>query len=165
MMETHTITRRIEIDMGHRVPDHASKCRNIHGHRYAIEATCRGPLAATGEQRGMVVDFGFLKDILMEEIHYPFDHALCLHFEDPAYGFLEGATILVGDTRLSLDDILGFDQKIIGVSFVPTAENLARHWFQRVAPRVLETTNNRARLVQMKVWETPNGAATYEGKE
>ena len=38
------LTRRIGIDMGHRVPDHGSKCRNPHGHRYEILATCEGPV-------------------------------------------------------------------------------------------------------------------------
>ena len=33
------ITRRLEFDAGHRIPDHASQCRHLHGHRYAIEVT------------------------------------------------------------------------------------------------------------------------------
>ena len=62
MKNTHLIRRRIEIDAGHRVPHHASKCCNLHGHRYVIEALCNGPLAEAGEQTGMVLDFGFLKE-------------------------------------------------------------------------------------------------------
>ncbi|HCX34237.1 MAG TPA: 6-carboxytetrahydropterin synthase QueD, partial [Rhodocyclaceae bacterium] len=27
------ITRRLEFDAGHRIPDHLSRCRHLHGHR------------------------------------------------------------------------------------------------------------------------------------
>jgi hypothetical protein len=36
------ITRRLDFDAGHRIPDHASQCKHLHGHRYAIEITLRG---------------------------------------------------------------------------------------------------------------------------
>ena len=39
----HEATRRIEWDMGHRVPEHGGKCRTPHGHRYVAEVTVRGP--------------------------------------------------------------------------------------------------------------------------
>ncbi len=34
-----TCTRRIEFDAAHRILNHESKCKMLHGHRYAIEAT------------------------------------------------------------------------------------------------------------------------------
>ena len=36
------ITRRLEFDAGHRIPDHASQCRHLHGHRYVIEISLSG---------------------------------------------------------------------------------------------------------------------------
>ena len=36
------ITRRLEFDAGHRIPDHQSQCRHLHGHRYAMEITLSG---------------------------------------------------------------------------------------------------------------------------
>ena len=57
---THLISREISIDAGHRVTEHTSKCRNLHGHRYTIQAWCSGPLFSEGEQGGMVLDFGFI---------------------------------------------------------------------------------------------------------
>jgi 6-pyruvoyltetrahydropterin/6-carboxytetrahydropterin synthase len=148
-METHLITRRIGIDMGHRVPDHGSKCRNLHGHRYEIEATCEGPLADIGEQRGMVLDFGFLKSAMMDVIDAQFDHALCLSRYDPMLDSI-------------VDNVLKpFRQKHVIVPFTPTAENLARHWFMLLTPKVHSRSDGRARLTEVKVWETPNGTATY----
>jgi 6-pyruvoyltetrahydropterin/6-carboxytetrahydropterin synthase len=38
------VTKIVEWDMGHRVPNHKSKCRNPHGHRYRLEVTIGGPL-------------------------------------------------------------------------------------------------------------------------
>jgi hypothetical protein len=38
------ITRRLEFDAGHRIPDHASQCRHLHGHRYALEITLSGDI-------------------------------------------------------------------------------------------------------------------------
>ena len=38
------ITTRLEFDTGHRIPNHKSNCKNLHGHRYAIEVTVTGPV-------------------------------------------------------------------------------------------------------------------------
>jgi 6-pyruvoyltetrahydropterin/6-carboxytetrahydropterin synthase len=37
-----TITRKLEFDAGHRIPDHNSQCRNLHGHRYTLLITLTG---------------------------------------------------------------------------------------------------------------------------
>ncbi len=58
-MQKYSVTRRISIDAAHRVSTHGSKCRNLHGHRYMIEATCvarAGLLHEDGEQTDMVAD-------------------------------------------------------------------------------------------------------------
>ena len=39
---TTRIRRYIETDTGHRVPNHKSKCRHMHGHRYRFEAEIEG---------------------------------------------------------------------------------------------------------------------------
>ena len=36
------IRRWVETDTGHRVPNHSSKCRHMHGHRYRWEAELEG---------------------------------------------------------------------------------------------------------------------------
>ena len=40
-----SITRRLEFDSGHRIPNHDGQCRHLHGHRYAIEVTLTGDVA------------------------------------------------------------------------------------------------------------------------
>jgi 6-pyruvoyltetrahydropterin/6-carboxytetrahydropterin synthase len=53
------ISRRLEFDSGHRIPNHESQCRHLHGHRYALEVTLTGNIiVAPGDaQHGMVMDF------------------------------------------------------------------------------------------------------------
>lgn len=166
-MSNHLITREIGIDAGHRVTYHGSKCRNLHGHRYVIQATCRGPLFSEGEQQGMVLDFGFLKDEMMQEIDIPCDHGMILWVEDPLmYEFVyteQLETIHNQIDRLGYSEGLSKVGKLYLVPFVPTAENLAKHWFERLSPRVEKRTDGKAQLVNVKVFETPNCSAEYSG--
>lgn len=182
--KVHYITREIGIDMGHRVTHHGSKCRNLHGHRYTIQVTVRGPLFEAGEQEGMVLDYGFLKDIMMEHIDKDCDHGMCLYINDPwtylllpykdgsdwnaldiavkNFGFC-AVNEPVGDKyeRTRHENTGG---KFYIVPFVPTAENLARHWFERLAPIILERTNNQGEIHSVTVFETPNCSAVYTGE-
>ena len=63
------ITRRLEFDAGHRIPDHKSQCRHLHGHRYAIEITLAGEIIRQDGDaaNGMVMDFSEVKAIRSEE--------------------------------------------------------------------------------------------------
>ena len=69
------ITRRLEFDAGHRIPNHASQCRHLHGHRYAIEVTVSGEIvAAEGDsEQGMVADFAGIKALLHQHIVEPWE--------------------------------------------------------------------------------------------
>jgi len=175
----HLITREIGIDAGHRVTYHGSKCRNLHGHRYTIQATCKGALFEAGEQQGMVLDFGFLKDEMMNEIDEPCDHGTILWDKDPllstfipnlkpgskGLAILERLIASQGYVELPHNNVLvPICGKMYVVPFVPTAENLARHWYERLQPRVEERTGGAATLDNIKVWETPNCSAQFPFK-
>ena len=78
----YKITKYIEIDSGHRIPEHDSKCRNLHGHRYKVEAELLADnLIQSGSESGMVKDFGFLKECLINAVQ-PMDHTLMLYSKD-----------------------------------------------------------------------------------
>ena len=64
------ITKTIEWEMGHRIPNHAGKCRNPHGHHYKLELTVSGPLCTETEPQleGMIVDFGQVRQLLQKYI-------------------------------------------------------------------------------------------------
>lgn len=158
-MNKFLIMRQIEIDAGHRVPEHGSGCRNLHGHRYKIEAYCRGVLADSGEQLGMLLDFKFLKAAMMEVIHDRCDHGTMLRFDDKLLWLLAPNRYKLSSTDVYTVKEEGMNLYIL--PFVPTAENLARHWFEVLAPEVTTRSTNRAELFKLRVWETPNCFAEY----
>jgi 6-pyruvoyltetrahydropterin/6-carboxytetrahydropterin synthase len=173
-MAQFLIRRRLEIDAGHRIATHASKCRNLHGHRYAIEAVCAAAaLHPDGEQTDMALDFAFLKEEMVARIDLPCDHGLIVALSDAALldmfappgtepavwraGLAErvarDGAALTSETRLAT--------KLYVVPFHPTAEALARHWFELLAVPVRARSGGAARLVALRVWETPNCMAEY----
>lgn len=142
------ITKKIEIDMGHRVPNHKSKCRNIHGHRYTIEVGVNDfVITKRGDSsEGMVIDYGTLKQIMMLEIDAVFDHSFIISDKDELI-----------DTFRNIRDTM--DMKINVVSFIPTAENLAEYWYHILQKELVE---NKIKIKYVKVWETPTSMAKYE---
>jgi len=164
MSSNFTITRRLEIDAAHRVPHHGSKCFAVHGHRYVIEAKCAGPTISAGEQTGMVMDFGFLKQCMVEVIHDPCDHGIILWKEDPIIEQLDLPTLV--DER-GLDEIADHVKmwKVYLIDKVPTAENLAEIWYWALNASIrdffLKRSEGCPNLVEVKVWETPNCSAVY----
>src|SRR5271167_1855212 len=78
-----SITRSIGVDYGHRVMTHGSKCKSIHGHRGTVEVTCASAeLHSSGEQSDMVLDFGFLKDVMMNVVDRSIDHGFVACIDD-----------------------------------------------------------------------------------
>jgi 6-pyruvoyltetrahydropterin/6-carboxytetrahydropterin synthase len=141
------ITKTIEIDLGHRLPQHRSKCRNLHGHRYRIVAGVDDKLMTSGSGDGMVIDFGDLKAIMMAQIDAVYDHAVVFYKEDP----MLCAVLLCSHYQ--------DESKILMVDFMSTAENLARHWYTKLQ-YPLRDVGIKLRFVD--VFETPTSMARYE---
>jgi len=173
-MSMYTITRQICIDAGHRIPWHGSKCKNPHGHRYVIEATCGAKqLHETGEQTGMVLDFSFLKAAMIKHIDEPCDHGFMVHIDDSQMlrAFLNDRQLqaLPGKWESAAQDrfisMFGVGQgeqwKLYIIDKVPTAENLAEHWFNRLTNIVKQDSLQYAELLYVDVHETPNCMARY----
>ena len=141
------ITKSIEFDMGHRVPNHKSKCKNLHGHRYKVEVGVKGSLIKTkkSSDEGMVIDFSDLKEIMMEEIDNKLDHGFMLYDKDP---FIKEFSYFTKE-----------DQKIIFVPFIPTAENIALYIFDKIK---LKLKRKNMELHSVRVWETPTSSALYK---
>lgn len=168
MSQAYMIERQIEIDAGHRVTHHGSKCKNLHGHRYTVIAVCHGPLLSAGEQQGMVLDFGFLKEEMIKEVHNYCDHAMILWIDDPlVQNFIDDKKFLETEIcqQVAEKGYYYTDKSLVGalyiINSVPTAENLAAHWFKRLEPRVQARSDQKAHLRQVKVFETPNCMAIF----
>ena len=144
-----SIRRWVETDTGHRVPNHKSKCRHLHGHRYRWEAEIEGDVVTDPgvSDEGMLMDFGDISAILTREIHDVVDHAFVVYSGD-------------GDAIQALQ-VMGSTHRTVVVDFIPTAENLARWAFQKIEPLIQSSYGNKLRLVAMHVRETPKSWASW----
>lgn len=145
MPDKFLVEKEIQFDAGHRVPAHRSKCRNPHGHRYRVVVGVVGELHDAGSDEGMVMDFGDIKAAMMF-IHDVYDHSFILHRDDKrliaAFGYANEY------------DKINEPWRIRVVDFVPTAEELARHFYNELVTEI----NG---LAWVKVYETPTSVATY----
>jgi 6-pyruvoyltetrahydropterin/6-carboxytetrahydropterin synthase len=137
------ITRRLEFDAGHRIPNHASQCRHLHGHRYAIEVTLSGPVVATAgaADEGMVIDFSAVKAIAQQHVVEPWDHAFLAWRQDKA-------------VITFLDGIPG--HKTVLFDAPPTAEHLAQTAFAILDATYCKEYGGKLRLERVRLYETPN---------
>lgn len=136
----YSICSKAHFDAAHFLAGHDGKCKNIHGHRWVIEAeVAANELYTEGPLRGMVSDFALLKKDL-EEIADRFDHTL----------IYESGTLW--EETLKALSAQGFS--LTEVPFRPTAEHLAAHVFQLLEDKgymVLEAAVN----------ESPTNRAVY----
>lgn len=142
------ITRRLEFDAGHRIPDHASQCKHLHGHRYVIEISLTGDIIRKDGDpaNGMVMDFGEIKQIAKRELVDQWDHAfLAYRLDKPVVDFLAS---LPGHKTVLLDA-------------VPTAENLALIAFRILDTHYADTFGNHLQLDRVRLYETPNCWADF----
>ena len=146
---TTYIRRYVETDTGHRVPNHKSKCKHMHGHRYRWEAEIEGDVVTEKgvSEEGMLMDFSDISDILTIHIHDVVDHAFVVYQGD--------------DLALSALKMMGDEHRTVVVDFIPTAENLAKWAFEQIESLISTAYGNRLRLVAMHVRETPKSIATW----
>lgn len=144
------ITTRLEFDAGHRIPDHKSQCRNLHGHRYVIEITLSGDIISeeNASENGMVMDFSDVKRIAKKNIIDTWDHAFLVFKND----------IAVVDFLNTLPD-----HKTVLFPKVPTAENMAAEAFKILNRQYLDTYSNQLKLRRVRLYETPNNWADATG--
>ena len=137
------ITRRLEFDAGHRIPDHKSQCRHLHGHRYALEVTLSGDvIRRDGDAaNGMVMDFSEVKALAKQHVVDLWDHAFLVYSGDS----------VVADFLRTLPG-----HRTVELPFVPTAENLAQEAFRILDAVYRDTYGNHLRLAQVRLYETPN---------
>ena len=143
------IRRWVETDTGHRVPNHKSKCRHMHGHRYRWEAELEGDVVTLGgvSDEGMLMDFSDVSAILNEYIHDVVDHAFIVYERDK-------------EALVALSH-MGDEHRTLIVPFIPTAENLAKWAFENVEPHISSTYGNSLKLHAFHVRETPKSWASW----
>ncbi|NOT14108.1 MAG: 6-carboxytetrahydropterin synthase QueD [Methylotenera sp.] len=140
------ITTRLEFDAGHRIPCHKSQCKNLHGHRYAIEITLSGGIISqeNSSENGMVMDFSDVKSIAKKAVVDQWDHAFLVYQHDTeVLNFLNSLP----------------NHKTVVFPVVPTAENMAHEAFKILKLQYLDVFGNHLKLEKVRLYETPNSWA------
>lgn len=139
--------------MGHRVPNHKSKCRNPHGHRYRLEMTVTGDLIDDpgDSSEGMVIDFGDIKELMKVHIHDVVDHGFM-------YYRLDTVMTHVVELTEQMNGEVGAEPFLaIPVNFIPTAENIVKWCYDQI----WEYLPGGVDITKMRLYETPNSWADY----
>ena len=131
----YSVTKTISFCYGHRLLNYEGKCKYLHGHNGRAEIC----LASESlDSRGMVVDFGDVKNIIGAFIDKELDHKMLLCAKDPMAEVLKQR----GEPYFLMEDN-------------PTAENIAKLIFRFAKGRNLPVHS-------VKLWETETSFAVYE---
>lgn len=128
--------RRIQFCAGHRVMNHESKCRNMHGHNYVALFHAE---ADDLDNLGRVIDFSVLKECIGGWIDENWDHGFIFYNIDD-------------EVRYALNMVP--NQKVYEMDSNPTAENMGLHLLHVVCPQVLNNTG--VKVTKVEIWETEN---------
>jgi len=135
------ITKEFQFDMAHMLDGHDGKCKNLHGHTYKIKTGIKGDIIQNGSKKGMVMDYGEIKDIVNEHILNKMDHSYI--YDSKSIIETEIANILIKN-----------NQKVYCFEGRTTAENLSSHIYKILKK---EITN----LMFVQVYETPSSSAYF----
>jgi len=132
------IAKEFRWEMGHRLPFHKGKCKNLHGHSYKMLVEFEGEL----NNDGMVMDYYDVKNLiapLVEEL----DHSVMVKDDD---------------TEL-INALKSINSRMNMVPFHTTAENICFYFLEKIKKL---NTNKNLKKVRVWVYETENTYATEE---
>ncbi len=157
------ITKTFKFEAGHRVwkqnlthgrgsqftkKDIQNKCVNLHGHSYKLEVALGSNVLS---EQDMVMDFYHVKSALKDLIE-EIDHSFIIDKSDPMHDDLKKVAEKYGAF------------KIFSVDFCPTAEALAKFFYDFLEKRLGEAGLLReVSVVSVTLWETPTSKAEYRG--
>ena len=132
------VSREIDFCYGHRLLNHAGKCRHLHGHSARAVITLR---SATLDACGMVLDFAEIKRVIGGWIDEQLDHRMILERTDPLVAILQQQ-----------------GEPLFLMEASPTAENLAKLIYDLAASRGFP-------IVECQLWESAQSWAAYRRAE
>ncbi|ADC88753.1 6-pyruvoyl tetrahydropterin synthase and hypothetical protein [Thermocrinis albus DSM 14484] len=126
-----------------------NKCVNLHGHSYLLEVVLGSDYLSEQE---MVMDFHHIKSALKDLIE-TMDHSFIIDVHDPMYPELKELAEKYGSL------------KIFPVDFCPTAEALAKFFYDFLTERLREAgLLGEVKVVKVTLWETATSKAEYYGE-
>jgi 6-pyruvoyltetrahydropterin/6-carboxytetrahydropterin synthase len=135
------VSKTVSFDAAHLLTGHGGQCKNLHGHTYRVSVELAADAPVPGQPEDMVMDFRELKEVLKTEVVAPCDHAF-LYDTESAVECDIAATLQKHGLRT------------YAMGYRSTSENLARHFFEKIAARGLP-------VMAVSVSETPESCATY----
>ncbi len=130
----YNVSKEIHFCYGHRLLNYDGKCAHPHGHNGKIVIDLE---SKTLDKRGMVFDFGDMKEIVQKWVDQELDHKMILKKEDPFVKVLKK-----------------MKEPYFLMEKNPTAENLARLIYQFARSKKLP-------IKSVTFWETVSSSATY----
>jgi 6-pyruvoyltetrahydropterin/6-carboxytetrahydropterin synthase len=134
------IAKEFNWEMGHRLPEHFGKCKNIHGHSYKMLVEIEGDVL----ESGMVMDYYHLREAI-DPLIEKMDHAFLVYKDDfKVIKFLEET-----------------NSKRVVVDFHSTVENITRYFLNEIQKIKLPDNIHK---IKVRVCETPDDYAEEEIK-
>lgn len=130
----YKVTKEIRFCYGHRLLNYSGKCAHPHGHNGQIDIELESEKL---DGRGMVYDFGDIKEIIQKWVDTELDHKMILKKGDVLVKILKD----LGEPLFEMDEN-------------PTAEALAKLIF-------LYGKSKGLPISRVTFWETPNSHASY----
>ncbi|GAB4268123.1 MAG: hypothetical protein Kow0065_18580 [Methylomicrobium sp.] len=130
----YSITKEVYFCYGHRLMNHAGKCRHLHGHSVKAAITITRQQL---DEQSMVCDFSDIKECVQRYVDAHLDHNFLLHKDDPIIPYLTET----GERFLALDEH-------------PTAEVLSKMIYSHLKQQGFE-------VEQVALWETASAYACY----
>jgi len=132
------IAKEFNWEMGHRLPEHFGKCKNIHGHSYKMLVEIEGEVL----ENGMVMDYYHLRDAI-----------------DPLIEKMDHAFLVYKDDSIVMDFLEKVNSKRVVVDFHSTVENITRYFLDEIKKVKLPSNIHK---VKVRVCETPDDYAEEE---
>lgn len=132
------ISKEFKWEMGHRLPFHSGKCKNIHGHTYKMRVEIEGDL----DENGMVIDYYDVSEII-----------------SPIVDELDHSFMVIETDKEIIDFLDKLKSKKVVVPFETTAENITLHMLEKIKERI---TSDRIKRIKVRVYETEKTYAEDE---
>ncbi len=129
------IAKEFRWEMGHRLPDHFGKCKNIHGHSYKMMVEFEGEL----DSNGMIIDYYIVKEFI-EPIVEKLDHSFMVNKND----------------GVVLEFLEKLKSKKVIVEFDSTVENITRYLIEEIQKADIPSNVSG---IKVRVCETPDDYA------
>ena len=134
------IAKEFHWEMGHRLPFHLGKCKNLHGHSYK----CMVELSGDPDSNGMVVDYFDVKKVI-----------------GPIIEKLDHSFMVSKDDKEVIEALQKLNSQMVVVDFESTAETICLYLLDKIKSSNLP---KNIHSVKVRVFETENSYAEEESK-